>query len=114
MHIYDYEKILENSQWKDEPEYEAIKILLAECDYLKNELEKAKNKKGESMKIILNIDPATDKTCGSGDGKFCPHLLTRRFGSETFCGVFNKELEVVSEWTQRLPECIKATKNSLT
>ena len=45
MHIYDYEKILENSQWKDEPEYEAIKILLAECDYLKNELEKLKTKK---------------------------------------------------------------------
>lgn len=66
------------------------------------------------MKIILNIAPATETTCGSGNGKFCPHFYTRRFGSEIFCGIFNKGLEEKNGWTQRLPECISATTNETT
>lgn len=66
------------------------------------------------MKITLDIAPATKTTCGSGKGKFCPHFLTRRFGSEVFCGVFNKGLEEQNGWTQHLPECIAAITDKIT
>lgn len=69
------------------------------------------------MRRILHLVIfAGDKTCASEPGKFCKHVMAKKFGSIPFCQVYNKELSSIDRsskfyevigWLQRLPECLR-------
>ena len=40
--------------------------------------------------LMLEID-CGDRTCSSEPGKFCRHVLTKRFGTVWVCGLFRTE-----------------------
>jgi hypothetical protein len=69
------------------------------------------------VKRVLHLAiEAGEAACASSPGKFCEHVRTRRFGTESVCGLFRDrryansatQLQDVDGWLQRLPECIAA------